>query len=94
VGLRLPGTIQPALHTVVQGRAWLWIEDPGAALGLAPGDLPLVPGGPDHHIAHQRVRPASHPSASVNSIPMTRTSTAEHGHLISVREQAGATVSR
>ena len=52
-GLRLPGTIQLALHTVVQGRAWLWLEDPRAALELAPGDLALVPGGPDHHIAHQ-----------------------------------------
>ena len=52
-GLRLPGTIQLALHTVVQGRAWLWLDDPGAALELAPGDLALVPGGPDHHIAHQ-----------------------------------------
>ena len=52
-GLRLSGTIQLALHTVVQGRAWLWLEDPGAALELAPGDLALVPGGPDHHIAHR-----------------------------------------
>jgi len=52
-GLRLPGTIQLALHTVVQGRAWLWLEDPRAALELAPGDLALVPGGPDHHIAHK-----------------------------------------
>jgi AraC-like DNA-binding protein len=52
-GLRLPGTIQLALHTVVQGHAWLWLDDPGAALELAPGDLALVPGGPDHHIAHQ-----------------------------------------
>ena len=53
-GLRLPGTIQLALHTVVQGRAWQWLEDPGAALERAPGDLALVPGGPDHHVAHQR----------------------------------------
>src|ERR1700756_635582 len=52
-GLRLPGTIQLALHTVVQGRAWLWLEDPPAALELAPGELALVRGGPDHHIAHE-----------------------------------------
>jgi AraC-like DNA-binding protein len=52
-GLRLPGTIQLALHTVVQGRAWLWLDDPGAALELAPGDLALVPGGPDHQVAHK-----------------------------------------
>ena len=53
-GLRLPGTIQLALHTVMQGRAWLWLEDPRAAVELAPGDLALVVGGPDHHIAHER----------------------------------------
>jgi AraC-like DNA-binding protein len=52
-GLRLPGTIQLALHTVVQGRAWLWLEDPSDALELSPGDLALVLGGPDHHIAHR-----------------------------------------
>jgi AraC-like DNA-binding protein len=52
-GLCLPGTIQLAVHTVVRGRAWLWLEDPGDALELGPGDLALVPGGPDHHIAHQ-----------------------------------------
>ena len=52
-GLRLPGTIQLALHTVVQGRAWLWLDDPSAALELVPGDLALVQGGPDHHIADQ-----------------------------------------
>ena len=52
-GLRLPGSIQLALHAVVQGRAWLWLDDPQAALELAPGELALVRGGPDHHIAHE-----------------------------------------
>src|SRR5438270_8310958 len=52
-GLRLSGTIQLALHAVVQGRAWLWLDDPDAALELAPGELALVRGGFDHHIAHQ-----------------------------------------
>jgi AraC-like DNA-binding protein len=42
-----------ALHTVVRGRAWLWLDDPSEALELAPGDLALVLGGSDHHIAHQ-----------------------------------------
>src|ERR1700729_2291471 len=51
-GLRLPGTIQLAVHAVIQGRAWLWLQDADAALELAPGDLALVRGGPDHHIAH------------------------------------------
>ena len=52
-GLRLSGSIQLALHAVVQGRAWLWLDDPKAALELAPGELALVRGGPDHHIAHE-----------------------------------------
>jgi AraC-like DNA-binding protein len=52
-GLRLPGSIQLALHAVVQGRAWLWLGDPQAAVELAPGELALVRGGPDHHIAHE-----------------------------------------
>jgi len=51
-GLRLSGSIQLALHAVVQGRAWLWLDDPQASLELAPGELALVRGGPDHHIAH------------------------------------------
>ena len=52
-GLRLSGSIQLALHAVVQGRAWLWLDDPQASLELAPGELALVRGGPDHHIAHE-----------------------------------------
>src|SRR6202171_4924029 len=52
-GLRLSGTIQLAVHAVVQGRAWLWLDDPDAPLELAPGDVALVRGGPDHHIAHE-----------------------------------------
>jgi AraC-like DNA-binding protein len=52
-GLRLSGSIQLALHAVVQGRAWLWPDDPQATLELAPGELALVRGGPDHHIAHE-----------------------------------------
>jgi Cupin len=52
-GLRLPGSIQLALHAVVQGRAWLWLDDPQATLELAPGELALVRGGPDHHITHE-----------------------------------------
>ncbi|MFE3227881.1 cupin domain-containing protein [Nocardia sp. NPDC059228] len=52
-GLRLPGTIQLTAHTVVQGRAWLWLDDHTSAIELTPGDLALVRGGPDHHIAHE-----------------------------------------
>lgn len=50
-GLRLPGTIQLAVHAVVRGRAWLWLEDPRLAVELTPGDVALVRGGTDHHVA-------------------------------------------
>jgi AraC-like DNA-binding protein len=50
-GLRLGGTIQLAVHAVVQGRAWLWTEAGEDPLELAPGDLALVRGGPDHFVA-------------------------------------------
>jgi AraC-like DNA-binding protein len=52
-GLRLAGTIQLAVHAVVEGRAWLWLDDPDSPLELAPGDVAVVRGGPDHHIAHE-----------------------------------------
>src|ERR1700684_2210165 len=52
-GLRLPGTIQLAVHAVVQGRAWLWTERNDDPLELTPGDLALVRGGPDHFVAHE-----------------------------------------
>jgi len=52
-GLRLPGTIQLAVHAVIQGRMWLWLDDPRSPLELAPGDVALVRGGPDHYIAHK-----------------------------------------
>jgi AraC-like DNA-binding protein len=61
-GLRLSGSIQLALHAVVQGRAWLWLDDPQAALELAPGELALVRGGIDHHIAHQPAAPCLEPA--------------------------------
>jgi AraC-like DNA-binding protein len=52
-GLRLAGSIQLAVHTVVRGRGWLWLDDPGSAVELVPGEVTLVRGGPDHHIAHE-----------------------------------------
>jgi AraC-like DNA-binding protein len=52
-GLRLSGSIQLALHAVVQGRAWLWLDDPQAAIEVLPGELALVRGGLDHHIAYE-----------------------------------------
>jgi AraC-like DNA-binding protein len=52
-GLRLGGTIQLAVHAVVQGHAWLWTEQREEPLQLTPGDLALVRGGPDHFIASE-----------------------------------------
>jgi AraC-like DNA-binding protein len=52
-GLQLPGSVPLTVHAVVQGRAWLWLDDPDASLELAPGDVALVRGGPDQHIAHE-----------------------------------------
>ena len=52
-GLRLPGTIQLAVHAMIQGHAWLWIDGDDTPLELKPGDLALVRGGPDHFIAHE-----------------------------------------
>src|SRR5260370_29271365 len=52
-GLRLPGTIPLTVHAVIQGRVWLWLDDPESALELAPGDVAFVRGGPDHFIAHK-----------------------------------------
>jgi AraC-like DNA-binding protein len=52
-GIRFPGIIQLAVHAVVRGRAWLWTDHGGDPLELAPGDLALVRGGPDHFVAHE-----------------------------------------
>ena len=52
-GLRLPGTIPLTVHVVIQGCMWLWLDDPRSALELAPSDVALVRGGPDHFIAHR-----------------------------------------
>src|ERR1700730_15866329 len=51
-GLRLPGSIQLAVHAVVRGRAWLWLRDPRSALELTTGGVGPGRGGPDHHLAH------------------------------------------
>lgn len=51
-GIRLPGTIQLTIHAVIRGEAWLWLDDPDAAIKLAAGDVALVRGGSDHNFAH------------------------------------------
>src|SRR6202790_4290568 len=60
-GLRLPGTIPLAVPAVIQGRMWLWLDDPRSPLELAPGDAALVRGGPDHFIAHKPNAPCLPP---------------------------------
>src|ERR1700680_4041433 len=59
-GLRLPGTIQLAVHAVIQGRMWLWLDNPRPPLELAPGGVAArrggpahFRGGPDHFIGHK-----------------------------------------
>src|SRR5580704_5446408 len=52
-GLALPGSIQLSLHTVVRGHAWVWLGDAAGAERLLPGDVAVVVGGRDHHIAHE-----------------------------------------
>jgi AraC-like DNA-binding protein len=53
-GLRLGGTIQLSVHTVVQGRAWLWLDgDSQKPMQLLPGDVTLVRGGLDHYLGHE-----------------------------------------
>src|SRR3984893_12911776 len=52
-GLRLGGSIQLAVHTVVRGRGWLWLDTPDSAVELSPGTVTLVRGGPNHHIGHE-----------------------------------------
>jgi AraC-like DNA-binding protein len=52
-GVTLPGSIQLSLHTVLRGHAWLWLDDPADAERLLPGDLAIVVGGRDHHIADE-----------------------------------------
>ena len=80
-GMRLPGTIELTVHVVLKGRAYVWLDNPADASELSAGDLALVPGGPDHHLAdntgticvpHERFleqrageEPSSHPDASV-----------------------------
>jgi AraC-like DNA-binding protein len=52
-GLRLGGSIQLAVHTVVRGRGWLWLDTPDSAVELSPGTVTLVRGGPDHYVGHE-----------------------------------------
>src|SRR5258708_26810935 len=50
-GIALPGSIQLIVHMVLKGRAYLWTDDHSNAQELVPGNLALVPGGRNHHLA-------------------------------------------
>src|SRR5260370_3225647 len=52
-GVTLAGSIQLSLHTVVGGHGWLGVGDPAGGERLLPGDLAIVVGGRDHHIADE-----------------------------------------
>src|SRR5260370_12268999 len=52
LGIVLPGSIQLIVHLVLKGRAYLWTDDHSDAKALVPGNLALVPGGRNHHLAH------------------------------------------
>ena len=52
-GLRLGGSIKLAVHAVVRGRGYLWLDTAGSAVELSPGTVALVRGGPDHYVAHE-----------------------------------------
>ncbi|MFD7169775.1 AraC family transcriptional regulator [Streptomyces violascens] len=52
-GLRLGGSIQLSVHTVVRGRGYLWLDTPGSTVELIPGSVTLVRGGVNHYIGHE-----------------------------------------
>ncbi|MFD4592847.1 AraC family transcriptional regulator [Streptomyces rubiginosohelvolus] len=52
-GLRLGGSIQLSVHTVVRGRGYLWLDTPGSTVELIPGSVTLVRGGENHYIGHE-----------------------------------------
>jgi AraC-like DNA-binding protein len=51
-GLRFPGGAALAVHAIVDGEVHLWTDDPRQALRLLPGDLALVRGATQQHLAH------------------------------------------
>lgn len=58
-GLTLGGSIQLSLHTVTQGRAWMWLDHDADGWELLPGTVALVRGGREHHIAHEHGAPCA-----------------------------------
>lgn len=50
-GLRLPAETQLAVHAMVRGDGFLWLDDPAEAVTLRAGDIALVRGSRVHHLA-------------------------------------------
>lgn len=51
-GLRLPADTQLAVHVMVRGDGFLWLDNAADAVPLRAGDIALVRGGRVHHLAH------------------------------------------
>lgn len=51
-GVRLPADAQLAVHAMIRGDGWLWLDNPAEAIELRAGDVALVRGGRVHHLAH------------------------------------------
>lgn len=51
-GLALPAVPGPTLHTVLEGEVTFWTGDPVDAVTIRPGDVLLVRGRTEQHLAH------------------------------------------
>lgn len=51
-GITYPPTAGIAVHGIVEGETHLWSDDPQHARRILPGDLVLVRGSVEHHMAH------------------------------------------
>jgi AraC-like DNA-binding protein len=51
-GILYPPTVGIAVHGIVDGEAYLWSDDPARARHVLAGDLVLVRGALQHHMAH------------------------------------------
>src|SRR5437764_4933626 len=58
-GLRFPGSLALAVHALVEGEAYLWVDDPAQALHLLPGDVVLVREDTPHHLAARPAAPCT-----------------------------------
>jgi AraC-like DNA-binding protein len=52
-GLVFPAGAALAVHAIVEGELYLWLDDPREALRLLPGDIVLVREAIEHRVAHE-----------------------------------------